>query len=199
LSSPEPDKPLDAAAAPTWVSRAGYKLDAALKEFKIDPRQGIAADLGSNAGGFVQVLLERGAKKVYAVEKGYGVLDWKLRKDPRVVVMERTDARKVLLPEKVDLITVDLGWTRLMEILPKIKELLKPDGRAVLLLKPHYEAMPEEITGSRVKLEAIDTIIERAKEQVTAEGFSLLGQMKSPLLGAKGDNPEWLLLVEVGP
>jgi 23S rRNA (cytidine1920-2'-O)/16S rRNA (cytidine1409-2'-O)-methyltransferase len=193
---PKPDKPADVASTPTWVSRAGYKLDAALKEFQIDTHEKIAADLGSNAGGFVQVLLERGAKKVYAIEKGYGVVDWKLRKDPRVVVMERTDARKVSLPEKVDLVTTDLGWTRLIEILPKIQEVLKSNGRAVLLLKPHYEAMPEEIVGGRVKLEAIDNIIDRAKEQVAATGFSLLAQMKSPLVGAKGENPEWLLLVK---
>jgi 23S rRNA (cytidine1920-2'-O)/16S rRNA (cytidine1409-2'-O)-methyltransferase len=194
-SESKPDKP-PVSAATKWVSRAGNKLEAALKEFKINVHEKVAADLGSNVGGFVHVLLERGAKKVYAVEKGYGVVDWKLRKDPRVVVMERTDARKVSLPEKVDFVTVDLGWTRLTEILSKIRELLRPDGRAVLLLKPHYEAMPTEITGGRVHADSINAIIDRAAEQITTAGFTLLGKTKSPLLGAKGENPEWLLFVK---
>src|SRR6478672_7050849 len=95
-----------------YVSRAGQKLAHALKTFSVDPRGLICADLGSNVGGFVDCLLQHGAAKVYAVEKGYGVLEWKLRKDPRVVVMERTNAMHVSRPEPAALVTIDGAWTR---------------------------------------------------------------------------------------
>src|SRR3569623_3840043 len=113
---------------PMFVSRAGQKLDHALTAFAIDVAGLTCADLGSNVGGFVDVLLQRGAAKVYAVEKGYGVLEWKLRKDPRVVVMERTNAMHVTLPEKVDLVTIDVAWTRQRHILPAARLLLKDEG-----------------------------------------------------------------------
>src|SRR5438046_1543242 len=101
-----------------FASRAGQKLNHALDVFVIDVTGLICADLGSNVGGFVDCLLQRGAAKVYAVEKGYGVLEWRLRKDPRVVVMERVNAMHVKLPEAVDLVTIDVAWTRQRNILP---------------------------------------------------------------------------------
>src|SRR4051812_11330036 len=96
----------------TFISRAGQKLDHALTAFGVGVGGLVCADLGSNTGGFVDCLLQRGASRVYAVDTGYGVLDWKLRKDPRVVVMERTNAMHVRLPEPVDLVTIDVAWTR---------------------------------------------------------------------------------------
>src|SRR5207248_8668677 len=101
-----------------FASRAGHKLDHALSTFQIDVTNLTCADLGSNVGGFVDCLLQHGAAKVYAIEKGYGVLEWRLRKDPRVVVMERTNAMHVELPEKIDLVTIDVAWTRQRKILP---------------------------------------------------------------------------------
>src|SRR5437588_11102724 len=101
-----------------FVSRAGQKLEHALVNFGIDVSGLTCADLGSNVGGFVDCLLQRGAAKVYAIEKGYGVLEWKLRKDPRVIVMERTNAMHVVLPEPVALVTIDVAWTRQRNILP---------------------------------------------------------------------------------
>src|SRR5579871_283949 len=101
-----------------FVSRAGLKLEFALDAWNIDVRGKICADLGSNVGGFVDCLLQRGAAKVYAVEKGYGVLEWKLRKDPRVVVMERTNAMHATLPEPVALVTIDVAFTKQKHILP---------------------------------------------------------------------------------
>src|SRR5688572_17870582 len=101
-----------------FVSRAGLKLDHALSHFGIDVAGFVCADLGCNVGGLTDCLLQRGAAKVYAIEKGYGVIEWRLRKDPRVVVMERTNAMHVQLPERVDLVTIDVAWTRQLLIRP---------------------------------------------------------------------------------
>src|SRR5690349_10406174 len=126
----------------SFVSRAGLKLDHALAVFGIDVADLICCDFGSNTGGFVDCLLQRGAAKVYAVDTGYGVLEWKLRKDPRVVVMERTNAMHVTLPEPVALVTIDVAWTKQRNILPSARRILTPAGRVVTLIKPHYEAEP---------------------------------------------------------
>src|SRR5687767_8878918 len=115
----------------SYVSRGGLKLAAALDAFGIDPPGYVCADLGSNVGGFVDCLLQRGAKKVYAVDTGYGVLAYKLRIDPRVVVMERTNAMHVELPEVVDLITIDVAWTPQHRILPNAIRLSGLCGRIV--------------------------------------------------------------------
>src|SRR5579859_4488345 len=123
-----------------YVSRAGGKLEFALQEFKISVKDLIVADFGSSTGGFVDCLLQNGARKVYAVETGYGTLDWKLRNDPKVVVKERTNAMHVELPEKVDLITNDTSWTKQEIIFPNILKNLKKEGRILTLIKPHYEA-----------------------------------------------------------
>src|ERR1700761_4113773 len=125
-----------------FVSRAGQKLDHALDAFGVGVAGLACADLGCNVGGFVDCLLQRGAAKVYAVDTGYGVLEWKLRKDPRVVVMERTNAMHVDLPEPVSLVTIDVAWTRQRNILPAAGRILsrEPGARVVTLIKPHYEA-----------------------------------------------------------
>src|ERR687893_231057 len=101
-----------------FASRAGLKLEHALTAFSIDVRGSVCADLGSNVGGFVDCLLKRGASRVYALEKGYGVLEWRLRKDPRVVVMERTNAMHASLPEPVSMVSIDVAWTKQQHILP---------------------------------------------------------------------------------
>src|SRR5690242_644761 len=101
-----------------FVSRAGEKLDHALTTFKVDVKGWVCADFGANAGGFTDCLLSRCAAKVYAIDTGYGALEWKLRTDPRVVVMERTNAMHVELPEQVDLVTIDVAWTKQRLILP---------------------------------------------------------------------------------
>src|SRR3954469_3385827 len=121
-----------------FVSRAGLKLDHALAHFHLDVANRTCADLGSNTGGFVDCLLKRGATKVYAVDTGYGVLDYKLRKDPRVIVMERTNAMHAALPEAIDLITIDVAWTKQRNILPAATA-----PHVVTLIKPHYEADPK--------------------------------------------------------
>src|SRR4051794_9895232 len=108
-----------------FVSRAGEKLDHALSTFALDVADFLCADFGANAGGFTDCLLQRKASKVYAIDTGYGALEWKLRKDPRVVVMERTNAMHVQLPEAVDLVTIDVAWTKQRFILANAKRALK--------------------------------------------------------------------------
>src|SRR5215203_5161018 len=119
---------------PPFVSRAGQKLDHALATFGLDVTGRTCADLGSNTGGFVDVLLWRGAAKVYAIDTGYGALEWKLRKDPRVVVMERTNAMHVKLPEQVGVVTIDVAWTKQRHILPAARRLVSEEGRVVSLV-----------------------------------------------------------------
>src|SRR5215467_13590065 len=127
---------------PRFVSRAGQKLDHALATFSLDVTGFVCADFGANAGGFTDCLLQRGALKVYAIDTGYGALEWKLRKDPRVVVMERTNAMHVDLPEKIGAVTIDVAWTKQRHILPAARRMIAADGVCVTLIKPHYEAVP---------------------------------------------------------
>ncbi|MGD2108262.1 MAG: SAM-dependent methyltransferase [Phycisphaerae bacterium] len=126
-------------ASHPYVSRGGEKLAAALDHFQIDVSGVVCADLGSHVGGFVDCLLQRGAAKVYSVDTSYGTLAWKLRRDPRVVVLERTNAMHVSLPEPVNLVTIDVGWTRQAKILPNVAKLLAPSGFVITLIKPQYE------------------------------------------------------------
>ena len=144
-----------------FVSRGGQKLDHALTEFGINPAGKSCADLGCSTGGFVDCLLQRGAEKVFAVDTGYGVLDWKLRNDSRVVVMERTNAMHVELPQPVDLVTIDVAWTRQRNILPSARRLLVPDGCVVTLVKPHYEAMPEQLRKGVLPEDLVDAVVAR--------------------------------------
>src|SRR4051812_35145031 len=122
-----------------FVSRAGLKLDHALREFNLDVKESICADFGCNVGGFTDCLLQRGAAKVYAIDTGYGTLAYKLRIEPRVVAMERTNALHAQAPEHVDLVTIDLAWTQQRFAIPAALKWLKPDGRIITLVKPHYE------------------------------------------------------------
>jgi 23S rRNA (cytidine1920-2'-O)/16S rRNA (cytidine1409-2'-O)-methyltransferase len=134
---------------PRFVSRGGEKLDKALDQFGIDVSGLVAADLGSSTGGFTDCLLQRGASKVYAVDVGYGILDERVRTDPRVVSMERTNARHLeSLPQPVDLVVIDVSFISLSLMFPAVKRILKPDGICVPLIKPQFEAGKENV-GSR--------------------------------------------------
>lgn len=178
-----------------YVSRAGEKLEHALNEFHIYPSGWVCADFGSSTGGFVDCLLQHDAQKIYAVETGYGQLDWKLRKDKRVIVMERTNAMHVELPEKIDLITIDTGWTRQELIIPHAVTQLKQDGKIISLIKPHYEAQGRQLIKGRIQEKDLNIIIEDIKD--------LLGQIvlvkkiiQSPLVGKKGKNKEFFFWCE---
>src|SRR5688572_30828179 len=146
-----------------FVSRAGQKLEHALTTFDVNVTGRTCADLGSNVGGFVDCLLRRGAAKVYAVDTSYGTLDWRLRNDPRVVVMERTNAMHVELPEPVSLVTIDVAWTKQRLILPSARRLIDAGGDVVTLVKPHYEAEPTLLRKGVLPEENLDTVFEKVK------------------------------------
>ena len=177
-----------------YVSRAGEKLEHALKTFSISVENLVCADFGSSTGGFVDCLLQRGADKVYAVETGYGLLEWKLRNDNRVVVMERTNAMHVKLPELVDFISADTSWTRLDKTIPNILRNLKSGGEIISLLKPHYESEPRMLRKGKLAEEFVPKILEKVMDQIgEIEGVKLLATTESPIVGKKGGNKEFLL------
>ena len=171
----------------SFVSRAGYKLEAAIVTFGLDVSGQTAADLGCNVGGFVDCLLQHNAAKVYAVDTGYGTLAWTLRKDPRVVVKERNNALHVALPELVDVVTIDVGWTRQEKILPPAAKLLKPGGLLLSLIKPHYEApVAPQQHGVLEEAQAIG-VLDKVLANIAALGFNIRGVVKSPIEGQKGN------------
>lgn len=169
-----------------YVSRGGLKLAHALDAFAIDPAGRICADLGCSTGGFTDVLLRRGAAKVYAVDTGYGVLDWRLRNDQRVIVMERTSAMHVTLPEPASLVTIDAGWTRQSTLLPNVRRLLGETGDVVTLIKPHYEVEPESLKKTRCVLpeERLEKVMARVREEIQGCGFLIVAETRSPIRGS---------------
>lgn len=186
MSSDPPDKP--------YVSRAGVKLAAALDAFGVEPGGWVCADFGSNVGGFVDCLLRRGAAKVYAIDTGYGVLAWTLRRDARVVVMERKNAMHVSLPEPVDLVTIDVAWTPQHQILPNAARQLKPGGRIVTLIKPHYEADKSQLHRGILPVESARPTLEAVCGQIGELGFIVQQVVDSPIPGS-GGNREYLALI----
>jgi len=179
----------------TYASRAGEKLATALDQFAISVAGLVCADLGSNTGGFVDCLLQRGATRVFAVDNGYGVLDWRLRNDPRVVVRERTNAMYVELPELVDFISIDVGWTRQRLIVPHALELLRPGGAIVSLIKPHYEADRAQLDHGKVRAEELPSILDRVRAELGGLGITIEKIIESPIEGGKGGNKEFLALI----
>lgn len=179
-----------------YVSRGGLKLAAGLEAFGVVPAGRTCADLGSSTGGFTDCLLQAGAKKVFAIDVGYNQLAWKLRKDPRVVVMERTNARHLeALPEPVSLLVGDLSFISLTKVLPAIRRLSTPGGECVLLIKPQFEAGPGGVSkggvvrDSAVRDRAIADVVTAAEDA----GFLCKGTVPSPLPGAKKGNVEELV------
>ena len=173
-----------------YVSRGGLKLAAALDAFTLDPAGLTCADFGCSTGGFTDVLLKHGAAKVFAVDTGYGVLDWNLRNDDRVVVMERTNAMHVELPEAVDLIVIDAGWTRQQKILPSALRNLKHAGQIVTLVKPHYEVDPAPLKKTRGVLpaERLPEVLEQVRADIAGLGLEIVGEIDSPIRGSGDKN-----------
>ena len=179
---------------PPFVSRGGKKLAAALERFDLDVTGAVAADVGASTGGFTDCLLQNGAQRVYAIDAGYGQLHWNLRNDPRVVVMERTNARHLdELPEPIDLATIDVSFISLDLILPNVVRWLKPDGDAVALIKPQFEAGPQNVERGGVVRDP--TVHRQVLKDVLAAaadlGLGLSGLMPSPVRGPAG-NVEFL-------
>ncbi len=230
-----------------YVSRGGEKLAAALNHFEIDVSDLVCADLGSHVGGFVDCLVQRGAARVYSVDTSYGTLAWKLRRDPRIVVLERTNAMHVVLPEPVDLVTIDVGWTPQSKILPGAAGLLRPrytqdgppigaapvgkreptaqrplpNGRGsesdrpaqssptkpapsrgtdktgsnvLTLIKPHYEALKDQLDAGVLPNEWVDGVVHDTVEQMKALGWHVVGTVESPMRGHAGNREFFALL-----
>lgn len=178
------------------MSRAGEKLNHALDAFAVNVTARTCADLGCNAGGFVDCLLQRGAAKVYAIDTGYGMLAWKLRQDARVVVMERTNAMHVTLPEAVGIVTIDVAWTKQRHVLPAAKKMLSPDGLVITLIKPHYEAAAAQLRRGVLVAEAMEGVLAQVRQDINAAGFEIVRETTSPLIGA-GGNSEYLALLRL--
>ena len=216
----KPATTVDASAAlavdsgPRFVSRGGEKLDAALEEFGIDVNGLVCADVGASTGGFTDCLLQRGAAKVYAIDVGKGILHWKLRNDPRVVVMEQTNARYVgSLPEPVSLVTMDASFISLKILLPVIRKWSfaplhssqnpKDLGEVIALIKPQFEAGKKDVSRGdgvirdpEIHRQVLLDVLGFARQ----ERFHLRGLVRSPLLGPKG-NAEflaWLDQAQIG-
>jgi 23S rRNA (cytidine1920-2'-O)/16S rRNA (cytidine1409-2'-O)-methyltransferase len=172
-----------------FVSRAGLKLDHALKEFKFGVTGFICADFGCNVGGFTDCLLKRGAKLVYALDTGYGVLDYRLRTDDRVVVMERTNALHSDPPEACNLVVIDLAWTPQRLAVAAALKWLKADGRIITLIKPHYELSEEEkrslLVDGRLEPAEAERVMQRVLDDMPALGAEVIDHTLSPITGGK--------------
>lgn len=175
-----------------YVSRGGLKLEKALRDFGVKPVDFVCSDSGASTGGFTDCLLQQGAKKVFAIDVGYGQLDWKIRSDPRVVVMERTNIRYVTpeqLGEPLDLSVIDVSFISLKIVLPTIKTLLKPTGQVLCLIKPQFEAGKDKVGKKGVvrdpatHQEVLDSFVSLAHDQ----GFKILGLTFSPVKGPEGN------------
>ena len=180
-----------------WVSRGGVKLDHGLAHFGLDVTGAVALDVGSSTGGFTDVLLSRGAAKVYAVDVGTNQLAWKLRQDPRVVVMEQTNARVLtpeLVPEPIDMVVCDASFISLAKVLDAPLKLARSGAHLVALVKPQFEAGREEVGKGGVVRdpEVHERVCVAAAEWIASQGWRVLGVTRSPITGPEG-NVEFLV------
>jgi 23S rRNA (cytidine1920-2'-O)/16S rRNA (cytidine1409-2'-O)-methyltransferase len=175
-----------------YVSRGGWKLEKALRDFGVKPEGYVCSDSGASTGGFTDCLLQQGASKVFAIDVGYGQLDWKIRSDPRVVVMERTNIRYVTpedLGEPLDLSVIDVSFISLSIVLPTIKTLLKPEGQVLCLIKPQFEAGREKV-GKKGVIRDPDThkeVLDQFVALANSLDFTILGLTFSPVKGPEGN------------
>ncbi len=186
-----------------FVSRGGRKLAAALDHFGVDPAGAVCLDVGASTGGFTDCLLQRGARRVYAVDVGYGQLDYKLRRDPRVVVMERVNARHLTadaLPEPADLVTLDLSFISIVKVVPALLPHLAEGGRLLPLVKPQFEAGRAQVgRGGVVRDAAVRrSVVEERIADLAAMGLEARGSFESPVPGASGNVESFVLFGRPG-
>jgi 23S rRNA (cytidine1920-2'-O)/16S rRNA (cytidine1409-2'-O)-methyltransferase len=196
-----PDAAIELIAPMPYVGRGGYKLAAALATFDIDVNGRVCADVGACTGGFTDALLQNGAARVYAIDVGYGQLDWKLRQDQRVVVMERTNARYLeSLPERVSFICIDVSFISLKLILPAAQKWLAPTADIVALIKPQFEAGRAQVgKGGIVKDAAVHRqVLHDLLGWAQAHDLTVAGLIRSPIEGADG-NVEYLAWLRAAP
>jgi 23S rRNA (cytidine1920-2'-O)/16S rRNA (cytidine1409-2'-O)-methyltransferase len=180
-----------------YVSRGGLKLEAALSEFAIDVQGRTALDVGASTGGFTDCLLQHGAEKVYAVDVGYGQMAWSLRQDPRVVIIERVNARQIdpaLVPEPIGIAVIDVSFISLEKVVPSILQFLKPHADIIALIKPQFEVGKEQVgKGGIVRDEgARNSAVKRIEAFFQSTGFEVKGVIPSPIQGQDG-NVEFLI------
>jgi len=185
-----------------YVSRGGLKLKGALDAFACDPGGRICADIGASSGGFTDCLLQHGARKVYAVDVAYGQLDWKLRQDPRVIVIERFNARKISrteIPEAIDLAVIDSSFISLTKLIPPLLPLFEGQVHLIALIKPQFELPREKIpTGGVVRDPALhEEAITKIQSFGQEIGLTSQGVVRSPVIGPKG-NSEFLIYLTAG-
>jgi len=192
------DARIQLAAAAKYVSRGGDKLEHALRAFDLDVRGLVALDVGASTGGFTDCLLKHGASRVYAVDVGYGQLDYRLRQDVRVVSMERTHIKDVAsLPKRPEIATIDVSFIGLENVLPSVQRLLKPAGRIVALIKPQFQAKRSEVRKGGVVRdpEVRGRVVREVAEAALAWEASTCGVVDSGLPGPKGNREIFLHLV----
>lgn len=178
-----------------YVSRAGQKLEHALAHYGVNVKDFVCLDAGLSTGGFTDCLLQQGAKKVYGVDVGYGQVHEKIRNDPRVIVMERTNLRSMdPLPELVDLVTLDLSFISISKVLDTVKAALKPNGLLIALIKPQFEAGREQVgAGGIVKDPHVhEQVLKTVLNDIQSHGFACQVPIESPILGTEG-NKEFLV------
>jgi 23S rRNA (cytidine1920-2'-O)/16S rRNA (cytidine1409-2'-O)-methyltransferase len=190
-----PEVTVEIDSGPLFVSRGGEKLLAALEAFPVNPAGLVCADVGASTGGFSDCLLQHGAARVYAIDVGKGILHWKIRSDPRMVVMEETNARFVdILPEEIQLLVCDASFISIKTLLPVFARWLSPDANVIILIKPQFEAGREDVARGKGVIRD-PHIHRRVLEEVLgfaqSQGFGVRGLLRSPLLGPKG-NTEFL-------
>lgn len=186
-------------ADPGYASRGALKLAPALERFDVDPRGRVCADIGASTGGFTDVLLRRGAARVYALDVGRGLLDWRLRQDPRVVVIERFNARNLeSFPEAVSLAVIDVSFISLEKVLPALRR-AAPSAEVVALFKPQFEVGRSEVgKGGIVRnRQAVDAALARFREWCAANEFIVRGEASSEVPGAEGNREVFIHLASV--
>jgi len=182
-----------------YVSRGGIKLEGALEAFRIDPKGLVVMDVGASTGGFTDCVLQRGAKKVYAVDVGYGQLAWKLQRDPRVINLERRNIRYLKreeVKEEVDLILIDTSFISIEKFLPNLLNFLKRGGSIISLIKPQFEVGKGEVGKGGVVRDTTlhQKVIDRISQFSRGLGLSVLGMTESPILGPKGNREFFIYL-----
>jgi 23S rRNA (cytidine1920-2'-O)/16S rRNA (cytidine1409-2'-O)-methyltransferase len=193
----DPSVSLGLEHAKAYVSRGGDKLEAALDAFDVDPAGRVCLDVGASTGGFTDILLQRGAARVIAVDVGYGQLAWSLRQDPRVIVLERVNIRHLdRLPIPADLAVIDVSFISLRLVLPRVRELLSPPGEVVALVKPQFEVGKGAVGKGGVVRdpEQHRRVLSELRRFAEASGYDVVAEIPSPILGAKGNREFFLHL-----
>ncbi len=191
------DASISVEAGPDFASRGALKLGPALDRFHVDPQGRICADIGASTGGFTDVLLRRGALKVYAIDVGRGLIHWRLRQDPRVVVIERVNARDLdAFPEPVSLIVVDVSFISLEKVLPALRR-AAPDAEVVVLFKPQFEVGRTDVGKGGIVRDAvaIEAALQRFRDWCDGNGYSVAGEAPSAVTGAAGNQEFFLHLL----